>query len=108
MGVKMENNELQSIRKQMAELEERISRLESLIDGSSNRKPGRKSKLSSAQKNEIIRKHEEGSSYSILAEEYQVSRSTICNICRGHNPMIIDKVYRNSTKITVQTYKSAK
>ena len=94
----MENDELHSIRSQIAELEERIRRLESLIDGSSKGKPGRKSKLSLVQKNEIIRKHEDGISYSALAKEYHVARSTICNICRGFNPLIVDVVYRTGRK----------
>ncbi len=85
----MDNNELQSLQKKIAELEKRIQFLEAQINGSSNRKPGRKSKLSLKQKTEIIEKHEKNISYSILAEEYNVSKSTISNICHGHNPLIV-------------------
>lgn len=100
----MEDHDLQSILKQLAQLEKRVHDLETIINGSSKRKPGRKSMLSSEQKSAIIEKHEQGVSYSVLASEYHVSRSTICNICRGHNPIIMDKVCRDSPKIIVQTY----
>lgn len=104
----MENHDLQSIRAQLDMLEKRVHDLESIINGSSKRKPGRKSKLSHEQKEELIRKHEQGLSYSALADEYHVSRSTICNICRGHNPLTVKKVCHDSIEISVQTYESAK
>lgn len=85
----MDNNELQSLQKKIAKLEKRIQYLEAQINGSSNRKLGRKSKLSLKQKAEIIEKHEKDISYSILAKEYRVSKSTISNICHGHNPLIV-------------------
>lgn len=85
----MEDHDLQSILKQLAQLEKRVHDLETIINGSSKRKPGRKNTLSSEQKSAIIEKHEKGLSYSVLASEYHVSRSTICNICHGHNPLIV-------------------
>lgn len=85
----MEDHNLQSILKQLAQLEKRVHDLETIINGSSKRKPGRKSKLSPEQKFSIIEKHKQGFSYSVLASEYHVSRSTICNICRGYNPLIV-------------------
>ena len=94
----MENNELLSIQKKISELEKRIQYLESFANGSSEGKSGRKSKLSYEQKIEIIQKHKEGISYSILAKEYQVSRSTICNICHGHNPLIVSVVHHSSSR----------
>lgn len=95
----MENSELQFIREQIKLLENRITRLETLIDGSAKGKPGRKSKLSLEQKNEIIQKHDkEKTSYSVLAEEYQVSKTTISNICRGYEKqrdLIISPIRKN-------------
>ena len=97
----MENNELQSMQEQIAKLEKRIIRLETLIDGSVKGKPGRKSKLSLEQKKEIILKHNQGTSYSILAKEYQISRSTVFNICQGHKneeDLIVDIIrHRNKS-----------
>ena len=43
----MEDYDLQSILKQLAQLEKRVHDLETIINGSSKRKPGRKSMLSS-------------------------------------------------------------
>lgn len=100
----MEDHDLQSILKQLAQLEKRVHDLETIINGSSKRKPGRKSKLSPEQKFSIIKKHEQGFSYSVLASEYHVSRSTICNICRGHDTLIISSYHKN-VEYCVKTYK---
>lgn len=100
----MEDYDLQSILKQLARLEKRVHDLETIINGSSKRKPGRKSKLSPEQKLSIIERHEQGLSYSVLASEYNVSRSTICNICRGHDTLIIPSYHKN-VEYCVKTYK---
>lgn len=51
----MEDHDLQSILKQLTQLEKRVHDLETIIDGSSKRKPGRKSKLSLTQKMKLSR-----------------------------------------------------
>lgn len=96
----MDDQELQSIMKQLAMLEKRVHDLETIINGSSKSRPGRKSKLSLTQKNEIIQKHEDNISFSVLAKEYQVSRSTICNICRGYNPLILPVRHKAKTELS--------
>lgn len=58
--------------------------LEAVLNGGTARKPGCKPEFSVSQRNEIIKKHDAGSSYSKLAEEYSVGRTTICNICNGY------------------------
>ena len=67
--------------KRILDLEKRVQVLESIINGTSRNKPGRKPLLSADLKCEIIRKHNEGMSYSRLATEYGVSKTTICKIC---------------------------
>lgn len=69
--------------KRIQDLERRVHVLESIINGTSRNKPGRKPLFSVDSKAEIIRKHDAGSSYSRLAAEYGVSRSTIYNICHS-------------------------
>ncbi len=74
-------------------MEKRIKILEGIMNGSSNRRPGRKPLLSAEEKRAVIRKHENGVSYSKLAEEYGVCRATICRICKGQKKdegMMID------------------
>lgn len=68
--------------KRIQALERRVQVLESIINGTSRNKPGRTSILSAGTKSEIIHKHDAGSSYSRLATEYGVSKTTIYNICR--------------------------
>ena len=73
--------------KRIQDLERRVQILEGIINGTNRRtnrnKPGRKPLLSADLKAEIIRKHDAGSSYSGLAEEYGVSKTTIHNICHS-------------------------
>ncbi|MCI8300940.1 MAG: Hin recombinase [Lachnospiraceae bacterium] len=71
---------------------EQTAKLERIINGTTSGKVGRKPKLTSEQKQNVIKKHSSGISYSKLTEEYSVSKSTICNICKGcqNNQMIID------------------
>ena len=70
--------------KRIQDLEKRVQLLENMINGTNRRtnrnKPGRKPLLSADLKAEIIRKHDAGSSYSGLATEYGVSKTTIYNI----------------------------
>nr|WP_296472553.1 hypothetical protein [uncultured Acetatifactor sp.] len=66
--------------KRIQDLERRVHVLESIINGTSRNKPGRKPLLPADTKAEIIRKHNAGSSYSCLAAEYGVSKTTISNI----------------------------
>ena len=70
--------------KRIQALERRVYALECIINGTSNNKPGRTPLLSADSKAEIIRKHDAGSSYSSLAAEYGVSKTTICNICKSN------------------------
>lgn len=65
----------------LRDLEKRVQILESIINGTSKHKPGRAPILTANLKSEIISKHENGISYSSLALEYGVSKTTICNIC---------------------------
>lgn len=67
--------------KRIQNLERRVQVLESIINGTSRNKPGRKPLLSKDEKAEVIRKHNAGSSFSSLAAEYGVSKTTISNIC---------------------------
>lgn len=67
--------------KRIQNLERRVHALESIINGTSRNKPGRNPLLSADSKAEVIRKHDAGSSYSSLAAEYAVSKTTIYNIC---------------------------
>ncbi len=67
--------------KRIRKLERKVEMLESIINGTSRNKPGRKPLLSADLKCEIIRKHNEGMPYSRLATEYGVSKTTICKIC---------------------------
>lgn len=76
--------EIEELREQVKSLEKRVEMLEAVLNGRAPHKPGRKPKLSVSQKDEIIRKHTAGSSYSKLAVEYSVGRTTICNICNGY------------------------
>ncbi len=86
-------DKLEEIQKRMDDLEKRIKTLEGIINGSSNRRPGRKPLLSAEEKRAVIQKHENGISCSKLAEEYGVCKSTICRICKGQKNdegMVID------------------
>lgn len=85
-------DESEKLQKQIESLEKRITALEYIINGTASGKVGRKPKLTPEQKQEIIKKHSSGVSYSKLAEEYFVAKSTICNICKGcqDNRMVID------------------
>ena len=87
-------DELEKLQKQIESLEKRIVALERIINGTSSGKVGRKPKLTPEQKQDIIKKNSSGVSYSELAEEYHVAKSTICNICKGfqNNQMIINVV----------------
>lgn len=67
--------------KRIQDLERRVQTLESIINGTSRNKPGRKPLLSKDEKADVIRKHNAGSSFSCLAAEYGVSKTTISNIC---------------------------
>ena len=89
-----EQNELKTMQEQITALEDRIRRLENIIEGSTNKKPGRKSKLSLEQKNEIINKHKQGIPYSALTKEYSVSKGTISGICHGYDSPITVSVVR--------------
>lgn len=78
--------------KRIQDLEKRVQALEDIINGVNRNKPGRKPLLSADTKSEIIRKHNAGSSYSGLAAEYGVSKTTIYNIChsdKGKSKFII-------------------
>ncbi|WP_286153143.1 helix-turn-helix domain-containing protein [Sporofaciens musculi] len=89
----MEQTELQKIYNEIEALRTRITTLESIINGCVPKQAGRNHKLSSEQQSEIIQKHNDGMSYSALAEEYAVSKSTIFNICRGRsNSHVSEKV----------------
>lgn len=66
------------------DLEKRVHALESIINGTNRNKPGRKPLLSADSKAEVIRKHDAGGSYSSLAAEYGVSKTTIYNICNSN------------------------
>ena len=79
----MEQTELQKAFEEIESLKARVTTLESLINGCSPKRAGRNHKLSLEQRGDIIQKHNHGMSYSVLAKEYAVSKSTICNICRG-------------------------
>ena len=70
--------------KRIQNLERRVQVLESIINGTSRSKPGRIPILSADEKAEVIRKNIAGSSYSCLAKEYGVSKTTIFNICRSN------------------------
>lgn len=65
----------------LQDLERRVQILESIINGTDRHKPGRVPILTTDLKSEIVAKHENGSSYSNLALEYGVSKTTIYNIC---------------------------
>lgn len=69
--------------KRIQDLERRVQVLENIINGTSRHKPGKKPLLSADSKAEVIRKHNAGSSYSSLATEYGVSKTTIYNICNS-------------------------
>jgi DNA invertase Pin-like site-specific DNA recombinase len=76
-------------------LEERVERLESAHHKTPPERPGRKPLLNDQQKAEVRRKHNMGVSYSALAAEYSVSKTTICNICHLQNDdtsMIVKRV----------------
>ncbi len=70
--------------KRIQNLEKRVQVLESIINGTSRKKPGRTPILSADEKAEVIRKNIAGCSYSCLAKEYGVSKTTIFNICRSN------------------------
>jgi len=82
---------MQSTKEQVKSLEKRVEVLEAVLNGKMAQKPGRKPKLSVAQRDEIIRKHAAGSSYAKLAGEYSVGRTTICNICNGYGKREAEK-----------------
>ncbi len=67
--------------RRIRDLENRVQVLESIINGTGRNKPGRRPRLSADLKSEVIRKHNAGISYSCLAAEYGVSKTTIYNIC---------------------------
>lgn len=77
--------------KRIQDLEKRVQALEDIINGTNRDKPGRKPLLSADTKSEIIRKHNAGNSYSGLAAEYGVSKTTIYNICHSdkENPRFV-------------------
>lgn len=77
-------DEVRELKEQVKSLEKRVELLEAVINGRSAQKPGRKPKLSVSQRNEIIKKHNAGSPYSKLMEEYSVGKTTISNICNGY------------------------
>lgn len=79
----MEQAEIQKVYEEIESLKTRITTLESIINGCVSKQAGRNHKLSLEQQAEIIQRHNHGMSYSVLAKEYDVSKSTICNICRG-------------------------
>lgn len=85
-------DESEKLQKQIESLEKRITVLEYIINGMASGKVGRKPKLTLEQKQEILKKHSSGVSYSRLAKEYSVAKSTICNICKGcrDKRMVID------------------
>lgn len=85
-------DESEKLLKRIESLEKRITALEYIINGTVSGKVGRKPKLTPEQKQDIIKKHSSGVSYSKLAEEYFVAKSTICNICKGFRDkrMVID------------------
>lgn len=85
-------NELEKLQEQIEGLEKRVASLERIINGTAPGKVGRKPKLTPEQKQAILKKHSSGVSYSKLAEEYSVAKSTICNACKGcqKDQMIID------------------
>lgn len=67
--------------KRIQSLERRVQVPENIINGTGRNKSGRTPILSADSKSEIIRKHNAGRSYSSLAAEYGVSKTTIYNIC---------------------------
>lgn len=75
--------ESEELQKQIENLEKRVTALECIINGTASGKSGRKPKLTPEQKQDIVKKHFFGVSYSELAKEYSVAKSTICNICKG-------------------------
>ncbi len=83
----MQTNE--DYEKRIQDLEKRVQVLESIINGTSRKKPG--TPLSADAKAEVIRKHNAGSSYSNLATEYGVSKTTISKICnyKGNSKFVI-------------------
>ncbi len=81
----MEQAELQKIAEEIESLKTRVTALESIINGCAPKQAGRSHKLSLEQQAEIIQKHNHGMSYSALAKEYTVSKSTIYNICHGRS-----------------------
>lgn len=87
-------DESEKLQKQIESLEERITALEYIINGTTSGKVGRKPKLTPEQKQEILKKHSSGVSYSKLAKEYSVAKSTVCNICKGcrDKRMIMDVI----------------
>ena len=83
--------DIRELKEQVKSLEKRVEALEAVLNGKMAQKPGRKPKLSVAQRDEIIRKHAAGSSYAKLAGEYSVGRTTICNICNGYGKREAEK-----------------
>jgi len=69
--------------RRIQDLERRVQALESIINGTNRNNPGRTPLLSADSKSEVIYKHNAGSSYSNLAKEYGVSKTTIYNICHS-------------------------
>lgn len=72
------------INERLEQLENRVRDLETIINCSAPHKPGRKSKLTQQQKLEIIEKRSRGETCERLADEYDVSKSTISSICNQH------------------------
>lgn len=81
--VHMEQTELQKLYEEIESLKERITTLESIINGCQPKRAGRNPKLSLEQQAEIVQKHNLGMSYSVLAKEYKVCKGTISKICHG-------------------------
>lgn len=83
-------DEIGKLKEQVKSLEKRVELLETVLNGEVSQKPGRKPKMSILQKNEIIKKHAAGSSYSALAQEFSVSKTTISNICNGYGNTVAE------------------
>lgn len=92
-------DDINFLQKKVESLEKRVTVLENILKGSSKGKAGRKNKFNLNQRCEIIQKHNQGISYSKLAEEYHVCKTTIYNICKGKSDGIIIPVHktRNAT-----------
>lgn len=56
----------------------------------------RKTKLNSEQKEEIIQKSSQGKTLSELANEYQVSRSTVYNVVKNLNNPYLESIIKKN------------